>query len=78
MDEAIFAARGLSDDPEAQAQIAASLIGAPLEKVRVAVLKNRQRKDVTTVTFSRRSGTERAVVVERKTPRRLGAPRRLG
>jgi hypothetical protein len=38
LDEAIFAARGLSDDPDDQAEIAASLMGVPVEEVR-AVLR---------------------------------------
>ena len=76
LDEAIFAARGLSDDPDDQAEIAASLMGVPVEEVR-AVLRKAPlpRKQDTTVAFSStRGGGERAVVVERK-PRRLGAGR---
>jgi hypothetical protein len=75
LEEAIFAARGLTDDLGAQAEIAASLMGMPLEKVRVAVLKASQRKDVSTVAFTKRAGGERAVVVERKPARRGGALR---
>jgi hypothetical protein len=76
LDEAIEAARGLTDDPTAQAEIASSLMGVPIEKVRVAMPKVSQRRDVlsTTTTFTKRAGTERAVVVERK-PRRLAANR---
>jgi hypothetical protein len=70
LDEAIFAARGLTDDPDAQAEIAASLMGVSAEEVRVAMLKTSQRKNVETVALSGRSG-EREVVVERK-PRRAG------
>jgi len=72
LDEAIFAARGLTDDPNEQAEIAASLMGMPVEKVKVAVLKASQRKDVNRVTFTKRGNTERAVVVERKVTRRFG------
>jgi hypothetical protein len=60
LDEAIFAARGLTDDPNEQAEIAASLMGLPVEKVKAAV------------TFTKRGNTERAVVVERKVTRRFG------
>jgi hypothetical protein len=77
LDEAIFAASGLSDDPQEQAEIAASLMGVPVEKVRVAMLKYRQRKDVS-VTFTKRAGAQRAVVVERKPSRRIGQHRPLG
>ena len=72
LDEAIFAAVGLTDDPQEQAEIAASLMDVPVEQVRVAMLKYRQRKDVTTVAFTTRAGAQRAVVVERKPPRRPG------
>jgi hypothetical protein len=65
LDEAVFAARGLTDDPDEQAEIAASLM--------VAVLKASQRKDVNRVTFTKRGNTERAVIVERKVTRRFGA-----
>lgn len=78
LDEAIFAARGLSDDPQQQAVIAASLMDLPVEDVRVAVLKASQRKDVERVMFTKRAGTERAVVVERKNPRRFAATRTFG
>ena len=78
LDEAIFAAAGLTDNAEEQAEIAASLMSVPVETVRVAVLKNRQRKDVTTVMSSGRSGAQRAVVVERKPTRRPGSSRTLG
>lgn len=35
--EAVFAAQGLSDDPEHQAAIAAELMGVPLDEARIAV-----------------------------------------
>jgi|SRR5262245_49736017 len=74
LEDAIFAARGLSDDPQEQAEIAAALIGMPVDKVRVAVLKASQKKDVNRVTFTTtRTGAERAVVVERKVSRRPSA-----
>jgi hypothetical protein len=79
LDEAIFAARGLSDDPNAQAEIAASLMGVAVEQVRVAMIKSSQRKDIgSSVTFTKRAGAERAVVVERKPMRRVGGIRPLG
>jgi hypothetical protein len=78
LDEAVFAARGLTDDPEEQAEIAAALMDIPIEQVRVAVLKASQKKDVNRVTFTKRRGSERAVVVERKVSRRPGGYRPLG
>jgi hypothetical protein len=70
LDDAIFAARGMTDDVQQQAEIAAALMDEPVEKVRVAVLKASQKKDVNRVTFTTRRGSERAVVVERKVSRR--------
>ncbi len=71
LEEAIFAARGLTDDLEGQVEIAASLMGLPPEEVRVAALKAAQRKDVKPATIVRAARSERAVVVERKAPRRI-------
>src|SRR5262249_38185548 len=71
LEDAVFAARGLSDDPQQQAEIAAALMGMPVDQVRVAGLKASQKKAVNRVTFTTtRSGAERAVVVERKISRR--------
>lgn len=78
LEEAIFAARGLTDDVDAQAEIASQLMGVPQEQVREALRKMAPSRDTTTtVAFSKRpDGGERAVVVERK-PRRMGASRPL-
>jgi hypothetical protein len=77
LEEAIFAARGLTDDPGEQAVIAASLMNLPVEKVQVGMLKASQKKDVNRI-YTRRAGSERAVVVERKISRRPGIYRPLG
>ena len=71
LDEAIFAARGLTDDIEEQVAIAAGLMELPLEDVR-AVLKKTPtpRKTGATVAFTSRGGMHRSVVVEHKTTRR--------
>ena len=66
--EAIFAARGLTDDPQSQIEIAASLMGLPQEDVRVAALK--YRPDTTTRVIATNRKFQRAVVVERKVVRR--------
>jgi len=74
LEEAISAAKDLSDEPEAQAEIAASLMGVPVEQVAAELAKMApERKNVQTVSFSSRSGVQRAVVVERKPVRRLAS-----
>lgn len=72
LDEAIVAAQGLSDDIEAQVEIAASLIGMPRDQVRSALLKAATpRKDVLrSITIARPSAAPRSVVVERMPARR--------
>ncbi|HWL04714.1 MAG TPA: hypothetical protein VNQ99_07240 [Xanthobacteraceae bacterium] len=72
LDEAVIAASGMTDDTEAQVAIAASLMDLSADKVRPAVLKAAAlRRNTETVTFAGRPGAPRAVVVERKTPRRF-------
>ena len=78
LEEAIFAARGLSDDPQHQVEIAASLIGASLDDVRAAMRKSAGRVTSDRVTFTKRGGNERAVIVERRTPRRVVARKSYG
>ena len=72
LEEAIFAARGLTDDENQQIEVAASLMGLPVNDVREAMLKFRapRRAPAATFAFSGRAGAERAVVVERKPTRR--------
>lgn len=72
LEEAIFAARGLTDDVEQQAEIAAGLMDLPIEQVRTVLLKTpAPRKSNATVAFTgTRAGAQRAVVVERKPVRR--------
>ncbi len=71
LDEAIAAARDLTDDTEQQVEIAAGLMEADPEEVRAALKKlPLSRKPAATLAFTNRGGTERSVVVERKTPRR--------
>jgi hypothetical protein len=67
LQEAIVAASGLTDDVQEQAEIAASLMGMPVEQVRAEVLKAAaQRKSTQTVALTTRTGAPRSVVVERK------------
>ncbi|MCX7312656.1 MAG: hypothetical protein WCG92_07175 [Hyphomicrobiales bacterium] len=71
--EAIDAAQGLSDDIDAQANIAGSLMGLPSEQVLAELLKLAPpRKDVSkTFAFVGTADAPRTVVVERKTSRRI-------
>jgi hypothetical protein len=70
--EAIFAAQGISDDIDEQADIAASLMGLPLNEVRAALAKSPAAKSVnTSVAFTGPASAPRTVVVERKPSRRL-------
>eukprot|EP01037_Dinobryon_pediforme_P032230 gene32230-37074_t len=67
--EAIEAAKGLTDDPEGQAEIAAQLMDLPVAEVRaeIAKLAAEARKSRTlTITAPRRGGQTKAVVVERR------------
>jgi hypothetical protein len=71
IEEAISAARDLTDDLQEQVDIAAGLMDLPTEDVRAALTKMpAPRKPAATLAFTNRGGAERAVVVERKTPRR--------
>jgi hypothetical protein len=72
LDEAISAARDLTDDVEDQVAIAAGLMELPLEEVRAVLKKSPPpRKPVATVAFTNRGGMHRSVVVEHKPSRRL-------
>ncbi len=68
--EAIFAAKGLTDSLQAQAEIAASLMGLPVESVRPEVLKAAHDRTASTRVIAGDRGARRAVVVERRTTRR--------
>jgi hypothetical protein len=70
LEEALVAARGLSDDLRVQVEIAAALIDLPHDKVMAAAVRMAQRKDVNRVAFTVRGGAQRAVVVERRPSRR--------
>jgi hypothetical protein len=70
--EAIEAARDISDDPSAQAEIAAALIGMPVELVKKEVMRAvAQRKMTERVATISRGDSRPAVVVERNTRRRV-------
>jgi hypothetical protein len=84
IEEAIFAAQGLTDDLEQQAAIAADLMEVPAAEVLAKLQAGAAKRpapgrltlktpQVNQVFVSRRSGVERAVVVERK-PSRFRQP----
>ncbi len=70
--EAIAAARDLTDQPDQQAEIAASLIGLSQDQVKAELAKLApQPKTSNTIAFTGRAGVQRAVIVERKPSRRV-------
>lgn len=69
--EAIAAAQGLTDDFDQQAEVAAELIGAPVDDVKAEMKKAATRRQPVTVTSTDRKGFTRAVVVERRPSRVL-------
>jgi hypothetical protein len=79
LDEAIFAAVGITDNVEAQAEIAASLMGMPFETV-LAEVKKQSRVNARAITrvIAGEQGAQRSVVVERRVVRRFGNDKRTG
>ncbi|MBB4041523.1 hypothetical protein GGR34_003200 [Microvirga flocculans] len=76
LQEAIEAARGLTDDIECQIEIAAQLMGIPEDEVRPVVLQTSMAQPTRQplrlaerISFSDRSEGPKVVVVERKRPR---------
>jgi hypothetical protein len=78
VEEAVLAAQGLTDQLSEQTEIVASLMQISAEEARGAVLRMVQRKDVDRIAIAttrgagtgRASAAPRAVVVERRGPRR--------
>lgn len=66
LEEAIFAAMGLTEDLDEQAEIAAALMGLPVEKVSPEVKKNARATARVTRVIAGEQGAQRSVVVERK------------
>lgn len=81
LEEAIFAAIGITDDVEAQAEIASSLMGLPYDEV-LAEVKKTARVSARTGTATRviagEQGAQRSVVVERRVVRRFAIDKRTG
>jgi hypothetical protein len=72
LEEAIFAAAGITEDQEAQAEIAAALMGMDYEPVLAEVKKTSRlaaRSSITRV-IAGEQGAQRAVVVERRVIRK--------
>jgi hypothetical protein len=81
IEEALFAAKGLSDDFNEQVEIASSLLGVPPEQVRTEAMKSKHTTtlQVRAPVGDRGAGvTTRSVVVERRVIRRAAAPRPVG
>jgi hypothetical protein len=76
VEDAVLAAQGLTDEPGEQVEIVASLMQISADEARGAVLRMVQRKDVNRITVTARStrpgqvNGARAVIVERRAPRR--------
>lgn len=77
LEEAIFAAVGITDDQEQQAEIAAALMGLPFDTVLAEVRKqNRAAARASTRVIAGEQGAQRSVVVERRVVRRFGNDKR--
>src|SRR4029078_1829680 len=79
LEEAIFAAVGITDDQAQQAEIAAALMGPPYEEA-LAEGKKTGRAVARSATriIAGEQGAQRAVVVERRVIMRFGADQRNG
>ncbi len=74
LEEAIYAAQGLTDDLDGQAEIAGTLMGLPEAEVRAALLKAapvRPQISIRQPTQARFGVGRQPVVVERRAPRTL-------
>jgi hypothetical protein len=79
LEEAIFAAVGITDDQEAQAEIASSLMGMPYDTVLAEVKKlARTTLRASTRVIAGEQGAQRSIVVERRVMRRFGNDKRTG
>ena len=79
LEEAIFAAAGITEDLNEQAEIAASLMGMPIETVTAEVKKtSRVQARSATRVIAGEQGAQRSIVVERRVVRRFGNDKRTG
>lgn len=77
LEEAVLAAQGLTDQLGEQVEIVVSLMQVSPDEARSAVLRMGQRRETGRVTITGRAGSPRAVVVERRAPRRAPRSRSL-
>jgi hypothetical protein len=77
LDEAIFAAMGITEDTEAQAEIAAALMGLPIEAVQSEVKKASRAAARSTRVITGEQGFQRSIVVERRVTRKFGNDKRV-
>ncbi|UDL95687.1 hypothetical protein LGH83_05600 [Lichenihabitans sp. PAMC28606] len=74
LEDAIFAAQGMTDDLEGQIEIASSLIDLPREAVKAALTKKAPlRLNSSRIAATGAGGQTRAVIVERRPVRRMVA-----
>ena len=74
IEDAVLAAQGLTEELDGQVEIVVALMAVSTEEARQAVLQ--MRRPDNRLTIASRGGLTRAVVVERKSPRRAtNAPR---
>ena len=79
LEEAIFAAVGITDDQDAQAEIASALMGLPYDLVLAELNKtSRAMARSATRVITGEQGAQRSVVVERRVVRRFGNDKRTG
>ena len=75
LEDAIFAAQGMTDDLEGQIEIASSLIDLPREAVKAALVKKAPlRLSSSRISATTLDGQKRAVLVERRPARRMMVP----
>jgi hypothetical protein len=79
LEEAIFAAMGITEDLDHQAEIAASLMGMPFDAVQAEVKKANRSTGTLRVTrvIAGEQGAQRSVVVERRVTRKFGNDKRI-
>ena len=79
VEEALIAAECLANDPGQRAEIAASLMGMPVEAVQSEVKKaGRTAARSSTRVIAGEQGAQRSVVVERRVIRKFGNDKRTG
>lgn len=80
LEEAIFAAAGITEDLSEQAEIAAALMGMPIDAVTPEVKKAGRLTlgRASTRVIAGEQGAQRSVVVERRVVRKFGNDKRTG